>query len=168
MTQPDGETQNVRIPGGLLPVPPVAGHSIQRDEAQHAFLIDQKLITCTRTEYRVLALLLERADRCVSYTQLSAQCQDELLTDAAQIKQARIRIMHVMSDLRSKIWALGLDIVAVMNTGYILFSLPMQELPASPVDRGHTTEVREDKSRQKRAIQADVLEHVSVKEEGDT
>ena len=144
MTQPGGETQSARIPGGLLPGPHVEGHSIQRDEEKYAFLIDQKLITCTPTEYRVLALLLEQAGRCVPYAQLGAQFQDEPLTDAAHLKQARIRIIHLMSDLRAKIWALGLDIVAVMNTGYILLSSRTHELTTSSGDRGHSLDAERE------------------------
>lgn len=132
MTQP-GEEQT-GVPGALCQGPRIEGHHIQRDEEQHAYVIDQKLITCTPTEYRVLTLLLEQADRCVPFARLWAQCQDGPLIDAAQIKQARIRIIHLMSDLRIKIWVLGLDIVSVMNYGYILLS-QTQELDVSPGDR---------------------------------
>lgn len=134
MTQPGEKT---RIVGGLLPGPHVEGYSIQRDEGQHAFLIDQNLVTCTPTEYRVLTLLLEQADRCVPYAQLSAQLQDEPLNDATHLKQMRTRIIHLMSDLRAKIWALGLDIAAVMNTGYILLSSRTHAPAAALRDRGH-------------------------------
>ncbi|HEU5375096.1 MAG TPA: hypothetical protein VFV38_06645 [Ktedonobacteraceae bacterium] len=51
-------------------------------------------------------------------------------TDAAQHKQARIRLMHLMSHLRSQVWVFGLDIVAVMNVGYLLLSSSEPE-PAS-------------------------------------
>ncbi|HEU5376894.1 MAG TPA: hypothetical protein VFV38_15770 [Ktedonobacteraceae bacterium] len=132
MTHPGEE--NVRAPGGLLPGPRIEGHSIQRDEEQKIYVIDQKLITCTPIEYRVLTLLLEQADRCVPFALLWTAFQDESLTDATQIKQARIRLIHLMSHLRAKIWALGLDIVAVMNTGYLLLSQP-QASRASPAER---------------------------------
>ncbi|HEU5377253.1 MAG TPA: helix-turn-helix domain-containing protein [Ktedonobacteraceae bacterium] len=133
MAQPGGE--NLRIPGALRPGPRIEGHSIQRDEEQNAYIIDQKLIACTPTEYRVLTLLLEQADHCVLFAQLWEQFQDEPLNDAAQLKQARTRIIHLMSDLRAKIWALGLDIVAVMNYGYILLSRP-QGYKSLPDQRG--------------------------------
>jgi DNA-binding response OmpR family regulator len=106
----------------LQPLPPVAGHSVQQDESQHTFLIDQKIIACTPVEYRLLALLLSQADRCVSYAQLIAQFQEGPLTDARMFKQARIKVIHLISDLRSKLWSLGLDVVCVMNVGYILLS----------------------------------------------
>jgi hypothetical protein len=129
MAQLGGE--NTHVPGALRPGPQMEGHSIQRDERQHAYVIDQVLIACTPAEYRILTLLLEQADRLVPFAQLWAQLQDEPLVDAAQIKQARTRIIHLMSDLRAKIWALGLDIVAVMNYGYILVSHPQEHGPVS-------------------------------------
>lgn len=144
MTQSGGE--NLRIPGTLRPGPRIEGHRIQRDEEQNAYVIDQKLIACTPTEYRVLTLLLEQADHCVLFAQLQTQFQDEPLNDAAQLKQTRTRIIHLMSDLRAKIWALGLDIVAVMNYGYILLSRPQDQrsLPdqrrADPAASGNEAE----------------------------
>jgi DNA-binding winged helix-turn-helix (wHTH) protein len=136
MTQPGEKTQETRSAGGLLPGPRVEGYSIQRDEGQHAFLINQTLVHCTPTEYHILELLLEQADRCVSYAQLSAHVQGEPVTDPAHLTHTRTRIIHLMSDLRAKIWALGLDIAAVMNTGYILLS-SRTHAPASLRDRGH-------------------------------
>ena len=147
MTQPGEKTQEARLAGGLLPGPRVEGYSIQRDEGQHAFLIDQTLVHCTPTEYRILELLLEQADRCVSYAQLSAHVQGGPMTDPAQLKQAHTRITHLMSDLRAKIWALGLDIAAVMNTGYILLSSRTHE-PAALRDRGHPREVEGEEAEQ--------------------
>ena len=108
--------------GGLLPGPQVAGHSVQRDESQYMFLIDQNIIACTPTEYRLLALLLTQADRCVTYAQLIAQFQEELPTDAASLKQAKAKVIHLVSDVRLKIWSLGLEVVSVMGVGYILLS----------------------------------------------
>src|SRR5581483_11747331 len=84
---------------------------------------------------RVLTLLLEHADRCVPFAQLWAQFQEEPLNDAAQRKLARSRIIHVISDVRAKIWASGLDIVAVMNYGYILLSHLQEHGPLS-LDQG--------------------------------
>ena len=109
-------------PGELLPGPHVAGHHIQRDESQHTFLIDQKIIVCTPVEYRLLALLLSQADRCVPYAQLVAQFQEEPLTSAALLRQAKTKVIHLISDIRLKTWSLDLEIVNVMNVGYILLS----------------------------------------------
>lgn len=122
MTLPERATPHTGIPGSLLLGPHVAGHVVQRDEERHAFVIDQQLILCTPTEYRVLTLLLEQVDRCVRYAHLIAQCQEEPSSSAVQRKQDRTRLMHLVSDVRSKIWVFDWDIVAVMNTGYILLS----------------------------------------------
>lgn len=116
----------VREAGELQPGPHVTGHRIQRDEAQHTFVIDQTLIACTPTEYWVLALLLEQANQCVPYAQFLALIQEAPPHPAAPSKQTRTRLMHLMSDLRAKIWPLGLDIAAVMNTGYLLLSSPAE------------------------------------------
>lgn len=107
-------------PRHLLTGPPVNGHTVQRDEEQHAFVIDQHLISCTPTEYRVLGLLLAHVDQCVRYGPLLAQLQEEPLEETGLWKQARTRLMHVISDLRPKIWVLDWEIVAVMQTGYLL------------------------------------------------
>ncbi len=122
MTSPDREEQSLHVSGRLLPGPHVAGYSIQRDEKRHVYVIDQKLVTCSPIEYRILTLLLEQINHCVSFAQLWEQFQAGRLADAAQMKQARARLMHVVSRLRTKIWASGLDIVAVVDTGYMLLS----------------------------------------------
>jgi DNA-binding response OmpR family regulator len=127
------ETLPATISDHLIPEPSLAGHSIQRDERQHAFLIDQHLIACTPTEYRLLALLLEQADRCVLFAQLIAQFQEEPCMDAALLQRARNKLMHVISDLRAKVWASGLDIASVMGVGYILLSSQPEEM-ALPAD----------------------------------
>lgn len=102
----------------LIPGPPVAGHTIQRNEAQHVYVLDDRLIRCSPSEYRILTELLEQVDRYVPYARLI----EEPLANAMQRRKARTRMMHVMSKLRSKVWASGLDIVAVVNYGYILVS----------------------------------------------
>ena len=117
------------LPGALRPGPWIEGHTIQRDEEHKVYVIDQHVIACTPTEYRILTLLLEQADRCVPFAQLWAHGQDGPLTDAVQRKQIRTRIIHVISDVRAKMWASGLDIVAVMNYGYLLLSRPHAQGP---------------------------------------
>ena len=122
MAQPERKTHAFGLPGALLVGPHVAGHTIQRDENHHAFVIDQQLILCTPMGYRVLALLLEQMDRCVPYTHLIALCQNAPTSHPILPRQALLRMRHLVSDLRSKIWVLNWDIVAVMGTGYILLS----------------------------------------------
>lgn len=106
----------------------VGEHSIWRDEDHHLFVIDQRCIACTPTQYRVLMLLLEHAFQCVPYARLLAQARDQPLTASAAgmpPKQARLQIMHLISDLRARLWVGGLDIVAVMGTGYMLVDVQL-------------------------------------------
>lgn len=127
----DTHSRRTHAPRQLRPGPCVANHRIQRDDDQHLLVIDHTILSCTPTEYRVLTLLLEQADRCVPYAHFMQRLSPgSPPTDAAQRKQARIRLMHLMSHLRSKVWVFGLDIVAVMNVGYLLLSSSEQE-PAS-------------------------------------
>lgn len=106
----------------------VGEHIILRDEDHHFFLIDQRCIACTPAQYRVLKLLLEHAFQCVPYARLLAQARDQPLTASTTgvpPKQARLQIMHLISDLRAKLWVGGLDIVAVMGTGYMLVDVQL-------------------------------------------
>lgn len=106
----------------LVSGPPVSGHSIQHHELQHIWIIDQTLLTCSRSEYRCLEILLEHVNQCVPFAQLAVQCQTIPSTEVIWDLQTRRKVWHVMSRLRTKVWALGLDIVCVIHVGYILLS----------------------------------------------
>lgn len=106
----------------LRPGPTVPGHTIQADEEHHTWVIDQILIPCSEPEYRCLKLLLEQADRCVPFAHFLRSLQETALPSSEGQKQARMRIAHLVSNLRTKIWATGLDIASVMNVGYLLLS----------------------------------------------
>jgi len=118
----DEEMTRGREIGALHPGPSVAGHSIQYNKDKHAWIIDQTLVVCSLPEYRCLKLLLEHADRCVPFAHFVNHLQETPISDTALLKQEKLRVAHVMSNLRTKIWALGLDIASVMNVGYILLS----------------------------------------------
>lgn len=120
MTRLNKGSPVARHVGTLLPGPHVAGYTVQRDEQRHTFVVDNTLIPCTPTEYRVLTLLLAHVNQYVPYAPLIACVQEGVTTDAALLKQARTRLIHLISDVRSKIWPLNWEIVAVMQTGYIL------------------------------------------------
>lgn len=98
------------------------GHTVQYYEDQHAWVIDQMLIPCSESEYHCLKLLLEGANRCVPFEHFIRCLQETALPSTDAQKQARMRVSHLVSNLRAKIWASGLDIVSVMNVGYILLS----------------------------------------------
>ena len=116
-----GETLAVgQTNDALHPGPSVPGHTIQYNEQQHTWIIDQTLLPCSPTGYACLRLLLEQAERCVPYAHFIAQFQEAPLAEARAHKQARMKVAHVMSNLRAKLWPLGLDIGSVMGVGYIL------------------------------------------------
>ncbi len=115
------EKQHNRRSGTLRPGPVLPGHSLRHSEEQHTWVIDQVLIPCTAAEYHCLKLLLEQANRCVPFA--SFLCMQEVFPPTSvDSKQERLRVAHMMSALRAKIWPLGFDIVSVWNTGYLLLS----------------------------------------------
>jgi DNA-binding response OmpR family regulator len=120
MASAEKETEQSRITSIVRPGPVVPGHTIQYYEDQHAWIIDQMLIPCSASEYLCLKLLLEQANRCVPFALFLRSLQETISSEAQ--KPTRMRIAHVVSSLRAKIWASGLDIVSVMNVGYILLS----------------------------------------------
>lgn len=113
----------------LHPGPLLTGHRIQRDEEQHAWIIDRILVACSPLEDLCLQVLLENSGRVVPFEQLRERMPEQSLSD----QQVRMRLAHVMSSLRPKIWALGLDIVSVMGMGYLLWSQEREDDP-SPED----------------------------------
>jgi hypothetical protein len=124
-----GRTRS-RISGALRPGPIVPGHTIQYAEDQHAWVIDQTLVLCSELEYHCLRVLFERANHCVPFEYFVIGLQGTSLPAAGDQKHARMRIAHLISHLRAKIWAFGLEIVSVMNVGYILLS--ESEKPETP------------------------------------
>jgi DNA-binding response OmpR family regulator len=126
MTPMHEEEQHHRTTSTLQPGPVLAGHIIQSSEERHLWIIDQILIPCSAPEYRCLKLLLEQESRCVPYLDLLVCLQKD--TSGKQITHAeRMRLAHLLSLLRAKIWALGLDIVSVRNIGYILLACGSEE-----------------------------------------
>ncbi len=105
---------------GVPVVAPVFPHTIQYNEQQHVWIIDQTLLSCSPTEYCCLKLLLEQVERCVPYAHFIAQFQEDSFADGQLQKQAKMKVAHLMSKLREKLWPLGLDIGSVMGIGYIL------------------------------------------------
>jgi DNA-binding response OmpR family regulator len=130
MTNAGKERERSRLSGTLRPGPVVPGHTIQYYEDQHAWVIDQTLVLCSQPEYHCLRVLFERANHCVPFEHFVHSLQETTLPAADEQKQARMRIAHLISRLRAKIWAFGLEIVSVMNVGYILLS--ESEKPKAP------------------------------------
>ncbi|HET8845834.1 MAG TPA: hypothetical protein VFN35_30500 [Ktedonobacteraceae bacterium] len=106
--------------------PSIPGHNIQYDEQRHVLVIDQVLLSCTLPEYQCLKQLLESVDRCVTFDTFGVCLEQAPGLDA---RHERMRLAHIMSALRARLWPLGLDIVSVMNRGYILLSQPDLQEP---------------------------------------
>lgn len=110
----------------FLPGPVIAGYQIQRNEANHTLVINQRMIRCTPEEYRLLLRLMEEYERPVGFDELIAQCQDASHTDRAFLRGAKRKLVRTLSDLRSKLWPTDFAIVQVMDVGYML--LPQSKL----------------------------------------
>lgn len=113
------ETRRDLVPEGFRPGPTIPGHQVQYDAVQHAWIIDHVLLRGSVADYRCLELLLESANRCVPFARLLS-CFPE--ASGMDTKQERMRLAHVISRLRSRLWPLGLDIGCVMSLGYMLLS----------------------------------------------
>ena len=104
--------------------PDVPGHSIQYDEEQHTWIIDQMLLPCTPAEYHCLELLFEHANACVPFASFlkNPTIFPTASADVKDAKQERLRVAYMMSKLRTRVWTFGFDIASVWNIGYILLS----------------------------------------------
>ena len=117
--------------------PAVPGHIVQQDDQQSTWVIDRYLIVCTPPEYACLKLLLEHVDRGLSFAQLAASLPDD--ASSGDEKQTRMRLAHLMSRLRNKIWPLGLDIVSLRGQGYSLLSGAQEETSQETSERRSIT-----------------------------
>lgn len=106
----------------LYPGPSVPGHSVQQDDTQHVWIIDQILIRCSPMEYGCFKVLLEQTDHLVPFSCFAGEVPQLLSDDVHERRLARQRIRHAISRLRIKIWPLGLDIGNVRAEGYLLIS----------------------------------------------
>lgn len=106
----------------LVAGPDLAGHQVQWDKQYGVLYIDQTLISCTPTEFRLLKLLLEQHEQCVPTALLIRQFGDAALPDAALARETKSKLYRLMTSIRAKIWTCGLDVVSVMGRGYMLIS----------------------------------------------
>ncbi|MGH2479687.1 MAG: hypothetical protein ACRDHW_08545 [Ktedonobacteraceae bacterium] len=107
----------------LIPGPALAGHQVQWDEQLCILYIDQVLIFCTLTEFRLVKLLLERSGQRVSTRDLIAQFGDTSTAHAALTHAARTKLARQMCRIRAKFWPCGLEVVSLMGYGYMLINL---------------------------------------------
>jgi DNA-binding response OmpR family regulator len=115
---PRREAQRKRL--HLLPGPAIAGYQIQRNEENHAIVINGLMMRCTPDEYRLLLTLMERYEQPVLFEELIAQFQDDSFADLALLKAARRKLTCTLSDLRAKLWPTDFAIVLVADVGYLL------------------------------------------------
>lgn len=119
-------SEKERVPEAVYSGPALPGHTVQQDDLHHTWIIDQTLIPCTKHEYMCLKLLLEHANSCVSFAQLARCLPGIALNEGADQCLERVRVRHLMSGLRCKMWKVGMDIVSLRGLGYML-QLEMQE-----------------------------------------
>lgn len=104
----------------LLPGPAIVGYQIQRNEENHAVIINGLMVRCTPDEYHLLLKLMERYEQPVLFDELIAQFYDASHTDLALLKAARRKLTSTLSDLRAKLWPTDFTIVRVVDVGYVL------------------------------------------------
>lgn len=107
-------------PGSLRTGPVLPGHTIQQDEARHIWIIDQTVIPCSLAEYGCLQVLVEQANRCVPFAHLVEALPEAGVGEGVDQQAERERLRHVLSNLRTKIWMLGMEIISVRGVGYLL------------------------------------------------
>lgn len=113
-------------PGKLHPGPGLPGHQVHYDEEHSTWVIDETLIVCTPLEYVCLKALLEQINHCVPF----AQFEEYFWEKYGEQKTVRLRMRHLMSKLRNKLWPLGLEIASLRNRGYILLLESKEEAHA--------------------------------------
>lgn len=106
----------------LVAGPPLVGHEVQWDERYHTLSIDQTLILCTPTEFRLLKLLLEQSEHGVSSQHLIAQFDHAAFEDLTCARDAKKKLTRLMCSIRAKLWVCNLDVVSMMGYGYMLLN----------------------------------------------
>jgi DNA-binding response OmpR family regulator len=103
--------------------PLIEGHVVQHNERHHLLIIDETVVPCTPTEYRLLMQLLAHAERAVPFTSLVGYPSHASLN----WRSRRTLAQHI-SRVRAKIWPFGLDIMCVIGCGYLLLPKPPEQL----------------------------------------
>lgn len=118
--------QQRRQAGGVCSGPQIPGHRLQFEERTHSWVIDGLRIACPPAASACLTLLLEQAGQCVPFARLMEPFAEGTSVNPA-LYQTRIKLRRLISDLRAKLWPLGMDIVSVMGVGYLLRCLTEEE-----------------------------------------
>jgi DNA-binding response OmpR family regulator len=108
--------------------PQVQGHVVQHNERHHLLTIDETVVPCTPTEYRLLMQLLAHAERSVPFTSLLGGYPSH----ASLTWRSRRTLAQHISRVRAKIWPFGFDILCVIGCGYLLLPKPPEQLEQVP------------------------------------
>jgi DNA-binding response OmpR family regulator len=106
-------SQQTRIP--LVEGPEIPGHIAQHSDTYHLLIVDDVVLNCTPTEYILLMHLLRQRPHYVSFEAL----EQAAFTDSRTPNPHRALTRHI-SHLRPKVWPLGLDILCLIDYGYML------------------------------------------------
>jgi DNA-binding response OmpR family regulator len=103
-------------PQSSFPVHQVLGHTIAHHADRHMIMIDERLVTFTRTEYQVMRLILYAAEHYHAYVPFVnlRRCFRHPPDNLRRLLYRRI------NTLRAKLWPFELDIVNVRDQGYTL------------------------------------------------
>jgi DNA-binding response OmpR family regulator len=123
---------------GLTAGPDLPGHTCEHSDIDHVLMINGSRIQFTKSEYRLLMLILEHVqDDYVSYTDIARIVYQRELNDDL-LPPLRKRI----SSLRSKIADYGIDIVNVPYRGYKASTFSRLSLPYRRGYRAKQTRTR--------------------------
>jgi DNA-binding response OmpR family regulator len=104
--------------------PLIEGHVVQHNERHHLLIIDETVVPCTPTEYRLLMQLLAHAERAVPFRSLLGGYPSQ----TSLIWRNRHILAQHISRVRAKIWPFGFDIMCVIGCGYMLLPKPLEQI----------------------------------------
>ncbi|MBO0778053.1 MAG: response regulator transcription factor [Ktedonobacteraceae bacterium] len=114
----------VRVPGPSLP-----GYQIECHDPSRQFFINQLVIRCNPTEYKVLYFFLNHYREPLTCEELIALFDPAALEYPDLLERARRKLTKVVSDLRVKLWESGLTIFTEYRVGYLLDKQPAYPRP---------------------------------------
>ena len=99
----------------------ILGHTIEHSADKHAITIDGHFVNFSRTEYRLMILLLHHVEQLRPFVLFAdlRQCFRQPPVNLRRLLSRRINYM------REKLWPFELDIVNVRDQGYALIHKPM-------------------------------------------
>ena len=100
----------------LVAIEGIQGHRVFCSDAYRFVLIDELVVTCGPSEYRVLRPLLDHPDRLVRLDVLAASFNRQ------NDRQTQRYLARVISRLRVKLWPFDFDILCLSGHGYLLLT----------------------------------------------